>query len=168
MRKNLGSEVRIIWEEDNKGAVWGQCTLPSPDMIYQAAILVSTFKGRLVTASPYWQGSEKEGKVLKIAYHFDIDGVTVTYTIALEKETLKVPSITPILKSADWMEREMKESYNINVEGHPNLKRLFLDERINLEDDTMIPLSVAMSGSATNTLWERVMKAKREEVDSHE
>lgn len=161
MVKNLGSDLCIAWEEDSKGAVWGRCILPSPEMIYQAALLVSTFKGRLVTASPYWQNSEKEGKVLKIAYHFDMKGITVTYTIVLDQDTLSVPSITPLLKSADWMEREMKETFNINVEGHPNLKRLFLDASIDLGNDTMIPLSAAMSGSATNTLWERVMKAKK-------
>lgn len=169
----------MIWEEDRKGAIWGRCTLPAPELIREMAEIVAARHGRLITASPYWQGTglrvgperelgptgdtgeqEREEKLLRVAYHFDVAGVTFTCTVTLDRERRTVPSITPLLKSADWLEREMKESYQIEVQGHPNPHRLFLDESIDLPADALVPLSEAMSGTSTSTLWERVMAAR--------
>ncbi|HEX3028897.1 MAG TPA: NADH-quinone oxidoreductase subunit C, partial [Clostridia bacterium] len=79
-----------------------------------------------------------------------------------------VKSITPVLKSADWHEREMRELYNIELQGHPNSKRLFLDENIHMTDHTMIPLSEALNGASTNTLWEKIMKSDSKGADIRE
>ena len=37
-------------------------------------------------------------------------------------------SVTPIWKSADWMEREVFDMFGIEFTGHPNLKRILLPE----------------------------------------
>lgn len=160
--KVFGSKLTMVWEEDKKEAVWGHCSLPQVDRIYDIALIVASFRGRLVTITPYFQGKDPETRILKVAYHFDIKGATLTFTISFGEGERKVRSITPVLKSADWNEREIQEMYNIKVEGHPYPKRLFLDESISVNDDTMIPLSVAMSGAATTTLWEKVIGASEE------
>lgn len=158
----------MTWEADKKGAIWGRCKLPDPEIIYQIALLVANFKGRVITITPYLHGEEESNKVLSIAYHFDIQGITITCTISLRDSLREVKSITPVLKSADWTEREMQETYNIRVLGHPNPKRLFLDESINLTDNTMVPLSMAMSGASSQTLWEKVLRASKEGVSENE
>ncbi len=168
LNKAFGSKVSLTWEEDSKGAIWGNCRLPNSEMIYQIALLVSHFKGRVITITPYLHGEEESNKVLSIAYHFDIQGITMTCTISLRDCLREVKSITPVLKSADWNEREMQETYHIRVLGHPNPKRLFLDESINLTDNTMVPLSVAMSGASSQTLWEKVLSASKEGVRENE
>lgn len=161
LNKAFGAEVTMNWQVDVKGAVWGQCKLSDPKTIVQIALIVATFKGRLMTITPYLHGADENKKVLSIAYHFDIQGVTITCTISLANSLREVQSITPILKSADWNEREMQEMYNVQVVDHPNPNRLFLDDRLNLSDHTMVPLSEAMSGASTQTLWERVMASTK-------
>lgn len=168
MNEYFGSKLRMEWEVDKNQAIWGACTLAKVNGIYEIALMVASFKGRLVTITPYFQGKDPETRVLKVAYHFDIQGVTITATITFGHEERKVRSITPILKSADWNEREMQEMYNLQVEGHPNSQRLFLDESISVDDTTMIPLSVAMSGAATTTLWEKVIGASEQGGGKHE
>ncbi len=43
-------------------------------------------------------------------------------------ETEQVPSISHVFGSADWFEREAFDMMGVQVQGHPNLKRLLLPE----------------------------------------
>jgi len=39
-----------------------------------------------------------------------------------------VPSMFPLWKGADWMEREVYDMYGVVFEGHPDLRRILLPE----------------------------------------
>ena len=39
-----------------------------------------------------------------------------------------MPSVTQIYKSANWFEREAYDMFGIRFDGHPNLKRILLDD----------------------------------------
>ena len=46
-----------------------------------------------------------------------------------------MPTITPIFRTANWMEREAYDFYGINFKGHPNLKKI-----LNMEDQEFFPM----------------------------
>lgn len=163
MTEQLGEKFDLKWDIDKKGVVCGWCKLTDPEDIFLVAELVAGFKGRVITISPV----NKQTSVV-INYHFYFDGINCTVAITLPENARLVKSITPVLKSADWHEREMRELYNIELQGHPNSKRLFLDENIHMTDHTMIPLSEAMNGASTNTLWEKIMKSDSKGGDIRE
>lgn len=172
----LGEKLDLKWDIDKKGVVCGWCKLVDHDDIYKVAKLIASFKGRVMTISPLntpavFASNQSAEEVVKektvsliINYHFYFERVNFTVRITLPDMERTVKSITPVLKSADWHEREMQELYNIKLDGHPNSKRLFLDENIYMTDHTMIPLSEAMTGASTNTLWEKIMKSNRKEA----
>jgi len=178
MAERLGNKFDLHWDIDKKGFVSGWCRLADPEDIYPAAEIIADFKGRVITISalntpsvlnePSDASSNNEPIKLVINYHLYFDGINCTVTITLPDNQRAVRSITPVLISADWHEREMQDLFNIKLLGHPNPKRLFLDKDIHLADHAMIPLSEAMNGAGTNTLWEKIMRSGRKDENTDE
>jgi len=124
--------------------------------VINVARVIANLGGRCVTATAY---KTDDGHVL--IYHLDIDGILVN----MEAHTTDniIDSITPLLPSADWAEREFREMYGIEPIGHPHNERLFLDESIMKGVlNRYIPLSKMMLGvSESDILWERVEKENK-------
>ena len=67
----------------------------------------------------------------EILYHFsdDMSGKIFTFRTKLEdKANPEIDSLTPLMKAAEWIEREMHELLGIKFKGHPNLKHLLLPD----------------------------------------
>ena len=54
------------------------------------------------------------------------DGVSLVLKTKLEPGVSACPSLTPIYRGADWMERECYDMFGIRFEGHPDLRRILL------------------------------------------
>lgn len=168
LKAKLKKGYTLRWDTDSKGVTDGWCKLSKSDDIVTVAQIIAELKGRVMLIScMLTKGNEKQEHI-EITYHFFFDDVNFTAAISLPENARKVKSITPILKSADWHEREMRDLFKVEVIGHPNPKTLFLDESINLDPNAIVPLSAAMNGSSSNTLWEQVMKSNCGEGESNE
>lgn len=168
LKAKLKKGYTLRWDTDSKGVVDGYCKLAASDDIVKVSEIIAALKGRVMLISCMITKGDEKQEHIEIAYHFYFDTINFTATIFLPENARKVKSITPILKSANWHEREMRDIFKIEVVGHPNPKTLFIDESINLDPNAVVPLSAAMNGSSTNTLWERVMESNIREGKSDE
>jgi NADH-quinone oxidoreductase subunit C len=48
--------------------------------------------------------------------------------ILLDRAAPNVPSVEPVWKSADWLEREQYDLMGVQFEGHPDLRRIMLPD----------------------------------------
>jgi len=55
-------------------------------------------------------------------------GVYVILRLTAPEDRPSVPSITPVLRGAEWAEREAHDMVGVTFENHPNLERLILPE----------------------------------------
>ncbi len=69
-------------------------------------------------------------KAIEILYHFSIDeaGFIVTLRVILDKSSLEIESLSPLMKCAEWIEMEIHEMLGVSFKGHPNLKHLLLKD----------------------------------------
>lgn len=56
------------------------------------------------------------------------DRVSVTMKTRLGAGVSACPSIVPLYAGAEWMERECYDMFGIRFEGHPDLRRILLDD----------------------------------------
>lgn len=90
-----------------------------------AETLFKEFGGKLSTIS-----AVEHASFLELVYHFTFceQGVLVNVRVELEKDRLEAPSITPTIKGANYIEREIRDLFGVEFEGHPEPKRLILPD----------------------------------------
>jgi len=105
-------------------------------------------------------GTPIDGKSYEIDYHFVLGGDFLTIVVFAPAGG-SVPSLTPYFRAADWPEREMMENYAIQVRGHPDPRRLFLDPSIETAAlERLIPYSMLVNAASTKALWDKVVAAQ--------
>ncbi len=68
---------------------------------------------------------------LEVAYNFlnVTTGTRLCLHVRCPKDKPSIPSLTPLWPGADFQEREIYDMFGINFEGHPDLRRILLDEK---------------------------------------
>jgi NADH:ubiquinone oxidoreductase subunit C len=101
-------------------------TINNKDLKEVAKILHKEMQMRLSTVT----GMDNEND-FELIYHFSFDKSGELFNLRIfieDKENPCIESLTEIFQSTYWIEREIYEMLGINFKGHPDLKRLLLDE----------------------------------------
>jgi len=120
IKKGLGNKVvSFSWDTPNRLYV-GLDRKHLPEAV---KLVFDELLGRYVILSGV---DTPEG--IEVLYHFSFDEamLIVTLKVLLDKKDPKVDSITPIIKGAEWIEREIHELLGVDFPGHPNMRRLIL------------------------------------------
>lgn len=144
--------------QDSFGNAFYWFLLTEPVGILEAAKILHEPGARLAMICAY---NEHDQHMQDACYEFVLEGAVYNVTAHMDAQHDFVPSITPVFANADWHEREMMELYGIKVKGHPDPKRLFLDETLDAGLlGQIVPLSIVMNGASSTDLWERILSDK--------
>lgn len=163
LREHFAGRYTLETSTTRKGVTTAWCRLASSEDLLAVAKLLKHAHARLSTVTATLPERAREAECHDIAYHFDLDGDTLTVTVRIPLEG-EVDSLSPLFRTAEWNEREFMELYNIKVRGCLSYKRLFVDESIDAGVlDRLIPFSALVNAASTKTLWERILGARGEE-----
>jgi NADH:ubiquinone oxidoreductase subunit C len=174
--------LRLVEVIDTKGVVNLWCELADKADFLPVAEALKAVQARLLTISVFQptapededddekegEGEEKappaslggipiDGESYQLAYHFDLDGSTLTLQVFLPAGDAVIASLTPVFRNASWSERDFMENYSITVVGHPDPRRLFLDPSIEPSAlERLIPFTTLVNAASTKGLWEKI------------
>ena len=100
------------------------------DNLYSTILYLKTnnkckFKQLIDIAGVDYPGEEKRFKLIYLLLsHENNTRIKIAINLELGK---KIPTITKIFPSANWMEREVFDMYGIEFEHHPDLRRILTD-----------------------------------------
>ena len=57
-----------------------------------------------------------------------VDNLALLFKTRLGANVSTCPSLVPLYRGADWMERECYDMFGIRFEGHPDLRRILLQD----------------------------------------
>lgn len=120
--EKFGDSVRIV--EKSRKRIY----VETPDKYTALSVVKFLYVNLKLRFSIASAVDERDG--IEILYHMadDRDGKRITVRVLVEKPGLVMPSATPFMPSADWIEREIHEMFGVNFVGHPNLERLLLPD----------------------------------------
>jgi len=159
----VGEALELTWRISAKGVATCWCSV-APSLLFSLGRGIKALDGRLSAITGYLCAGNGADGSRQLAYHFDLDGTTLTAAVTVPVAGATVPSLTPLFRNADWNERELMELYQVTVEGHPDPRRLFLDDSLEAPAlERLIPYSTFINAASTRNLFESVLSAEEKE-----
>lgn len=77
------------------------------------------------------------GLEFAVVYHLHsfVHNFRLRIKVFLAEDDIRIPTVTTVYESANWMERETYDFFGIHFEGHPNLIRI-----LNIEEMDYFPM----------------------------
>jgi Ni,Fe-hydrogenase III component G len=98
----------------------------SESLFAVVCFLAESGQVRFITAT----AMDTLGGFIEVWYHFDLFQApqVLSLQIMVPKSDPRLPSITPVMPGAGWVEREITEMFGVRFEGHPKPGRLLLPD----------------------------------------
>ena len=121
----------LITERFGTAQVQGEAplvvTVPPGEWLSLARFVSETLGCRFFSFSTAVDWKDEGLEVVARVENLD-DGVAVMMKTRLPAGTTTCASLVPVYKGAGWMERECFDMFGIRFEGHPDLRRILLDD----------------------------------------
>lgn len=121
MKEHLQSRI-IFWDDTKQGQTLVSC-LPQE----AAGIVAYLFEDRRLRFITMTGIDVRQ--YFELTYHFSDDASGAVFSVRTrihDKKDPRIDSVAPLIKGANWIEREIHEMLGIVFNGHPNLKHLLL------------------------------------------
>ena len=122
IKDEFGGKIKRLYEKSSKRVY---IDIDRDDLVEVASFIFKEKGARfnIATAADHPENIE-------IMYHFDFDkaGFIATIRVYIPKDDCEVESLLPVMKGAEWIEREIHELFGVEFRNHPDMKPLLLPD----------------------------------------
>lgn len=122
IKEKFGDKIKRFYDKSAKRIY---IDVDKKDIVDFARFVFKSLGARFNTAT-----AADHPEDIEIMYHFGFDelGLIVTLRTYVPKKKCEIESILPIMKGAEWIEREIHELFGVEFKNHPNMKPLLLPD----------------------------------------
>ena len=122
IKKQFGKRIKKIFDKSERRVY---IDIDKKDIKNITEFIFKDLEARFNTAS-----AVDTPKYIEIVYHFSFDELALVVSIRtfVDKNKCEIDSLTPIMKGAGWIEREIHELFGIHFNGNPDLRHLLLPD----------------------------------------
>jgi NADH-quinone oxidoreductase subunit C len=131
LTEKYGTDRKVEFDKLNEPVIWAK----SPEdakMLFRSFMMDEAFKMDFlsdITAYDNTDGEDGEGRFVLVYQQYSTTRHVRVRIKCLLSEHQQAQTVTDIFIGANWLEREVFDMYGITFQGHPNLRRILMDER---------------------------------------
>lgn len=131
LTEKYGTDRKVEFDKLNEPVIWAK----SPEdakMLFRSFMMDEAFKMDFLSdITAYDNKDHEDGNKRFVLVH---QQYSTTLHVRVRIKTLldeneQAMSVTDIFAGANWLEREIFDMFGITFKGHPNLRRILMDER---------------------------------------
>lgn len=131
MNEKYGEGRKIETDKLNEPIIWAKNPIDAK-MLFRSFMLDEHMKMDFlsdITAYDNQDGEDGDKRFVVVYQMYSTEThlrIRIKFLVDLNEEAL---TLTDIFLGANWLEREVFDMYGIKFKGHPNLRRILMDER---------------------------------------
>lgn len=129
--EKYGIDRKVEFDKLNEPVIWAK----SPEdakMLFRSFMLDEVFKMDFLSDITAYDNQDKEDgpkRFVLVYQQYSLSLHTRVRLKCLVDENEEAITLTDIFHGANWLEREVFDMFGITFKGHPNMRRILMDER---------------------------------------
>jgi NADH-quinone oxidoreductase subunit C len=131
VQETYGEGRKIEMDKLNEPIIWAKSSQDAK-MLFRSFMMDENLKMDFlsdITAYDNQDGEDGEGRFVLVYQMYSLEKRLRVRIKCLLGENQEALTLTDIFPAANWLEREVFDMYGIKFKGHPNLRRILMDER---------------------------------------
>lgn len=126
-----GTDRKVEFDKLNEPVIWAK----SPEdakMLFRSFMMDEAFKMDFLSDITAYDNTDHEDGDKRFVLVYQQYSTTLHVRVRIKcllDEHEQATSLTDVYLGANWLEREVFDMYGITFKGHPNLRRIMMDER---------------------------------------
>lgn len=131
LKEKYGTDRKVEFDKLNEPVIWAK----SPEdakMLFRAFMMDDSFKMDFLSDITAYDNQDQEDGDKRFVLVYQQYSTTLHVRVRIKcllDEHEQASTVTDIYLGANWLEREIFDMYGVTFKGHPNLRRILMDER---------------------------------------